>query len=132
MNNIINSSDPGMVVKETTVHLSDEKLRSVLLHTYERAQKDMSNIKFRNFYGVFLSIAGTLLLSLLTSTFGSIGTLSASIVTIIAWAIFIVSAILGFILLGISVVGKSNNNTSERDVAIDEIFKQYLFDERNE
>ena len=61
-NKIINSSDPGIVAKETTVHLSDEKLRGIMSRTYERAQKDADTIKFHKFYSVFLSIAGTLFL----------------------------------------------------------------------
>ena len=69
LNNIIEQSDPGIVAKETPVRLSDEKLRNMLSRTYERAQKDVRKPKLCKFFGVFLSIAGTLLLSLLTSTF---------------------------------------------------------------
>ena len=47
-NSIIEQSDPGIVAKETPVRLSDEKLKNMLSRTYERAQKDMSVVKFRN------------------------------------------------------------------------------------
>ena len=102
-NNIIEQSDPGIVAKETPVRLSDEKLRNMLSRTYERAQKDMSVVKFRKFYSVFLSVAGTLFLSLLTSTFGAVGKISAEAVTVIAWIICIGSAVIGFFLMGLTV-----------------------------
>ena len=38
VNSIINQDDLGIVVKESVIHLSDEKLNNVLLRTYERAQ----------------------------------------------------------------------------------------------
>ena len=79
-NKIINSSDPGIVAKETTVHLSDEKLRGIMSRTYERAQKDADTIKFHKFYSVFLSIAGTLFLSLLTSSFNDLGNIKSDTV----------------------------------------------------
>lgn len=125
-NNIIEQSDPGIVAKETPIRLSDEKLRNMLSRTYERAQKDMSATKFRNFYSVFLSVASTLFLSLLTSTFGAIGKISAEFVTGIAWTICIVSALLGFILMGLTVSDKMKNDTNERDKAVDEVFNQYF------
>lgn len=128
-NKIINSSDPGIVAKETTVHLSDEKLRVIMSRTYERAQKDADTIKFHKFYSVFLSIAGTLFLSLLTSSFNDLGNIKSDTVTIIAWILCGVSAILGFILMGIHVADKTKNHTIERDKAVDEIFKQNFFRE---
>jgi len=121
-NNIIEQSDPGIVAKETPVRLSDEKLRSMLSRTYERAQKDLSAPKLRNHYSIFLSIAGTLFLSLLTSTFGPIGSMSAENVTIFAWVICIVSALLGFVLMGMAVSQKTQSDTSARDAAVSEVF----------
>lgn len=55
-NSIIEQSDPGIVAKETLIRLSDEKLKNMLSRTYERAQKDMSVVKFRNYYSISLSI----------------------------------------------------------------------------
>lgn len=124
--NIIEQSDPGIVAKETPVRLSDEKLRNMLSRTYERAQKDMSTTKLRKYYSVFLSVAGTLFLSLLTSTFGAIGNISAEVVTKFAWAICIISAVLGFILMGMTVSEKTKNDTSDRDQAVNEVFEQYF------
>lgn len=125
-NNIIEKSDPGIVAKETPVRLSDEKLRNMLSRTYERAQKDMSAIKFPKFYSVFLSISGTLFLSLITSTFSSVGKINASVVTGIAWGICISSAILGFILMGITVTNKTKSDTLKRDEAVNEVFEKYF------
>lgn len=125
-NNIIEQSDPGIVAKETPVRLSDEKLRNMLSRTYERAQKDMSAVKFRKFYSIFLSVAGTLFLSLLTSTFGSVGKISAGAVTVIVWMVCIGSAVIGFILMGLTVSEKTKNDTADRDKAVDEVFNQYF------
>lgn len=125
-NGIIEQSDPGIVAKETPVRISDEKLKNMLSRTYERAQKDMSVVKFRNYYSVFLSIAGTLFLSLLTSTFGAVGNISAECVTKFAWITCIASATLGFVLMGMTVSDKTKNDTSERDQAVSEVFELYF------
>ena len=71
--NIIDTKDEGIVVKEIPISISDEKLRNSLSCAYEEAQKDMSTFHFYNLYSVFLSIASTLFLSLLTSDFHAIG-----------------------------------------------------------
>lgn len=54
--NIIDTKDEGIVVKETPISISDEKLRNSLSRAYEEAQKDMSTFHFYNLYSVFLSI----------------------------------------------------------------------------
>ena len=123
---IIDSSEHGIVVKETSVYLSDEKLRSVLSRMYERAQKDASSSKLRKFYNVFLSIAGTLFLTLLTADFKSLGTVDAKIIEFVAWGICIGAAGFGFVLMGLTVSWKTRNDTSERDKAVKEVFEQHL------
>ena len=123
---IIDTKDPGIVVKETSIRLSDEKFKNALSRTYEKAQSDASAIKFRKYFGVFLSIAGTLFLSLLTATFGAVGMISAAWVTGIAWFICIGSAILGFILMGMCVTEKMKTDTSLRDEAVNEIFEEFV------
>ncbi len=125
-NNIIDHTDHGIVVKESPIHLSDEKLRNVLLRTYERAQQDAHDIKLHNFYGVFLSVAGTLFLTLLTSSFHALGSICAETVTTIVWIICAVSALAGFILLAAHVSEKIKSDTSKRDKAVDEIFEQHF------
>ena len=123
--NIIDKSDPGIVMQETTISLSDEKFKSILLKTYERAQADMNKPSLSKHYSILLSIAGTLFLTLLTSDFGSIGKIEADIVTLCARIIFVICAVGGFILMAITVSKKTKNSTEERDKAISEIFESH-------
>lgn len=125
-NNIIDKNMPGIIVTETPVTISDEKLRGILLRTYERAVQDMSKKKAAKYYGMFLSVAGTLLIALLTSSFKPLGSMKAETVTVLAWIIMIVSAIIGFILLSKSVSTKLQQDTHDRDRAIDEIIENNL------
>lgn len=124
--NIIDTKDEGIVVKETPISISDEKLRNSLSRAYEEAQKDMSTFHFYNLYSVFLSIASTLFLSLLTSDFHAIGAITADQVTIGAWVICIGSGFLGGILACYKVSQKTKNDTSNRDVAVKKVFTQYI------
>jgi len=123
-NNIIETSDPGIVVKEIPIKLSDEKFKNALSRTYERAQKDTEKPNFKKAYSVFLSIAGTLFLSLLTSKFQKIGQVSANAVTCIVWIACVFCAVLGFILMGLRVSEKVHSDTGVRDSAVDEIFNE--------
>ncbi len=123
--NIISTSEL-CVVKETPVHLSDEKLRTALSRAYEKAQQDMNEFKLHKYYGVFLSIAGTLFLSLMTSQFKPIGQISAQTVTYGVWCLFIGCTILGVILAIINISEITRNNTNKRDKAVDEIVRQYI------
>ena len=124
-NNIIDKSAPGIVIQETQISLSDEKLRSILQRTYEAALKDANAPKYYKYYGVFLSIAGTLLITLLTSSFNNIGRLSATTVTTIVWIVLLVCTVVGFVLLGIAVRKKVNDDMTARDQAIKEIFESH-------
>ena len=74
----------------------------------------------------FLSIAGTLFLSLMTSQFKPIGQISAQIVTYGVWCLFIGCTILGVILAIINISEITRNNTNKRDKAVDEIVRQYI------
>lgn len=125
-NNIIDHTDSGIVIKESPIHLSDEKLRNILLRTYEHAQQDSQSVKLHKFYGVFLSIAGTLFLTLLTSSFHAFGSISSEMVTTFVWIICIASALFGFVLLAVHVSERMQSDTSKRDKAVDEIFEQYF------
>ena len=97
-NNIIKQSNQGIVMEETPVTLSDEKLNGILLRTYEKAVADVSTWRFYKLYSVLLSIAGTLFVSLFTSTFNGIGTIDSERVRDIVIILTIVSAIFGFVL----------------------------------
>lgn len=124
--NIIDTKDEGIVVKEIPISISDEKLRNSLSCAYEEAQKDMSTFHFYNLYSIFLSIASTLFLSLLTSDFHAIGSITAEKVTIGAWVICISSGFLGAILACYKVYSKTKNDTSNRDVAVKKVFTQHI------
>lgn len=124
--NIIDTKDEGIVVKETPIRISDEKLRNALSRVYEEAQKDMSKFHFYNLYSVFLSIASTLFLSLLTSDFHAIGSATAETVTIFAWIACIGSGFLGAILASCKVSQKTKNDTSDRDDAVEKVFNQHI------
>ena len=123
---IIDTNDEGIVVKETPISISDEKLKNSLSRAYEEAQKDMSEFHFYNLYSVFLSIASTLFLSLLTSDFHSIGSMTAEKVTYGAWIICIVSGVLGGILACCKISQKTKNDTSNRDDAVKKVFDQHI------
>lgn len=124
-NRIIDPSE-AEIVKEKGIYLSDEKLRGMLARSYERAQEDEETFKLYKFYGVFLSIAGTLFLTLLTASFSPIGNLSAKELTIFAWVVCIVCAVLGFILMGVFVSSKKKRDTRTRDDAVDEVYVQCI------
>lgn len=124
--NIIDTKDEGIVVKETPISISDEKLRNSLSRAYEEAQKDMSEFHFYNLYSVFLSIASTLFLSLLTSDFHAISSLTAEQVTIGAWVICIGAGFLGGILACYKISKKTKNDTSNRDDAVKKVFDQHI------
>ena len=49
---IIDSSDSGIVVTETKITISDEKLNRMLLIAYEAAQKDNNKFRLHSLWGV--------------------------------------------------------------------------------
>ena len=124
--NIIDTKDEGIVVKETLISISDEKLKNSLSRAYEEAQKDMSKFHFYNLFSVFLSIAGTLFLSLITSNFNAIGSITSETVTIGAWAICIISGFSGVILACYKVSQRTKNDTSSRDNAVKKVFHEHI------
>ena len=63
--NIIDTKDEGIVVKETPISISDEKLRNSLSRAYEEAQKDMSTFHFYNLYSYNILVANVYQLYLL-------------------------------------------------------------------
>lgn len=125
---IIDSSDPGIVVEEQKVSLSDEKLKRVMATMYEHGLKDGKDFSLSNHYGIFLSIAGTLIVTLLSSEFKAIAGLSVNIITGVMWCICIVS-----LLIGIGLLVLRGNNTvasysEKREMAVNEVFNKELRD----
>lgn len=125
INNIIKQANQGIVLEETPVILSDEKLQSILLHTYEKAVCNATEWHWYNLYGILLSISGTLLLTIFTSTYNEIGPFKATDIKMFVIVLTIVTAILGFIFLGVSVNKKTKNDTETRDSSIKEIMDKY-------
>lgn len=125
-NKIIDTKDEGIVVKETMIRISDEKLKNLLSRAYEEAQKDMSRFHFYNLYSVFLSMAGTLFLTLLTSDFHELGSVPEETVTVCVWGVCIGLAVLGSILACCKISQKTNNNTDDRDNAVKKVFNQHI------
>lgn len=128
---IIDISDPGIVFKETQITISDEKLNSMLLSAYEAAQKDSNKFKLHSLWGICWSIAGTLLMSLLTSTFNKIGSIEANVVTNWAIALCALFAFLGLLLAIWRINEKSSIDTENRDNAVNKIYKDSLDDPKN-
>ena len=124
-NSIINQTNQGIVLEETQITLSDEKLNGMLLHTYEKAVADTTKWKFYKLYGVLLSVAGTLFISVLTSTFNNIGQLNSDIVRIFVICLTIITAIVGFVFLGISINQKKKSDTEVRDTTIKKVISDY-------
>jgi len=85
-----------------------------------------SVVHFYNLYSVFLSIASTLFLSLLTSDFHAIGSITAEKVTSGAWIVCIGSGLLGTFLACYKVSQKTKNDTSNRDDAVEKVFNQHI------
>lgn len=124
-NTIIKQTNQGIVLEETPVTLSDEKLQSILLRTYEKANSDATKWHWYKLYGVFLSVAGTLFLTIMTSSFNKIGDIEPNIVKCCVIIITIIAAVLGFVFLGVSVNRKKKNDTETRDASIQEIMEKY-------
>ena len=77
--------------------------------------------KWYDYFTVGFSIAGTILLALLTATFNDIGSISSHTVTTIAWVIFGISFSYGVVALIAKLISISNNTSNEhkeRDKAI--------------
>ena len=123
---IIDSSDSGIVVTETKITISDEKLNRMLLIAYEAAQKDDNKFRIHSLWGVCWSIAGTLLMALLTSSFNKIGSVDASTVTNWAIVLCIIFAVVGLGLAIWRINDRSSNDTEGRDNAVKKIISEYL------
>ncbi|MCU6724516.1 Uncharacterised protein [uncultured Clostridium sp.] len=123
---IIDSSDTGIVVTETKVTISDEKLNRMLSKTYEAAQKNSNKFKLHSLWSVCWSITGTLCMSLLTSSFNEIGSIDARSVTNWAIALCILFGIAGLVLVIWRINDKSSNDTESRDKAVNEIIEAFL------
>ena len=117
--------DSEIIMREMSITLTDEKMKGILLHTYERASKEANKWHFYKLYSTFLSIGGTLLVALFTSSFNDILMLKAETIKNITVFLMIAFLLAGFICLGISVNQKKKSDMDMRDKAIEEVFKEY-------
>lgn len=124
-NNIIETSEAEIVIRETPIRLSDEKLKSALLRAYEKGQENATKPKFHNHFWEFLSVAVSLLYTLLTSEFKSVGCVSSDFFKYFTIVLFIACATIGIILMLIAFNEKTKSKTEERDIAVNDIFKLY-------
>ena len=130
-NNLSLISDDKIVVQERSIQVTDEKLNRLLLTTYEKARKDANSFKLYNHYGVFFSIAGSLIVTLLTSTFHDFEKISSKTLTGIAWVVFAVSLIIGIVLALIRASKQGSDEHDERDKTVGEILEGIVSDEGN-
>ena len=110
-----------IVCTETEITITNEKLKNTLSGIYETARDDANKKKWYDYFTVGFSIAGTILLALLTATFNDIGSISSHTVTTIAWVIFGISFSYGVVALIAKLISISNNTSNEhkeRDKAI--------------
>ena len=125
LNAVITSSD-SIVCKETQIKISDEKIKSLLSKVYEIARKDASRFRLYNHYPAFFSVGFTIFLTIISSEFKSIGTVSGDTVHTIAIVLCIICIAL-CVILAIIKGAKSNSNTNdERDAAISEVLSKLM------
>ena len=130
-NNLSLISNDKIIVQERSIQVTDEKLNRLLLTTYEKARKDANTFKLYNHYGVFISIAGSLIIPLLTSTFHDFGKISGKTLTGITWGLFAASLIFGIILALIRASKQGSDEHDERDKTVGEIIEKIVSEEGN-
>ena len=120
-NNLIDTSLGDIVIQEKPIRVTDEKLSNMLSKTYEQARKDACKFKFYKHYGVFLSMAGTLFITLLTTTFHDFLGIDSKTISAIFWVAFVLTLITGIILAVICASKQRNDENDERDLAVEKI-----------
>ena len=108
-----------IVVENQNVKLSDDKLYIIQLKTYELAEINTKQFRLSNLWPTCLSIAGTLLLTLLTSEFHSVGKLDSEKVTIVAGCLMAIFLVLGIVFLIHLHNSDNSSHNKERDEAIE-------------
>lgn len=125
-NSKLSISNPPISIKSTPISLSDDTLKLMMIQSYESAQKNESKLKPSKCAGILLSIAGTLLVSLITSSFKSIGQIPEDVVRRIAIIVCLVCGIGGIALLIIRSVNRLKVSTEERDKSIQDIISKHM------
>lgn len=124
--NSITTSADRIICSETTIQLTDEKLKNLLSRIYEKARRDAIRLKVYRYYDVLFSVAFTLVMSLLTANFKSIMNIKADVITRIAQISAAICFVLGLAFCLISVTKRHESETKERDSAVDERLSEIL------
>lgn len=121
------TSSERIVCKETPITLSDEKLKRLLSSIYERARQDANVFHLYKHYGIFLSMGGSLLLTLLTTErFISLGGASGNTIRLILGIVCAVSLLFGLILAISGISQRLKNENSDRDEAINDSLREII------
>lgn len=128
-NSLIDTSGGEFVIQEKSIHVTDEKLNRMLSDTYECARKDAKRFRWYDHYGVFFSIAGALIVPLLTSNFRDFDFIEGQTLNGIAWLVCVLSLIIGVILTIVRASNNGANEVDDRNNAVDRIMSGILNDE---
>lgn len=123
MNNIIDNNSDGIVATETKITISDEKLNSMLSKTYEMATIEANEFKIHSLWSICWSIAGTLFITILTSSFNGIGSIGADTINNWAIGICIFAFLAGLILIIWRLNDKTSTNFTKRNETVQQILR---------
>lgn len=112
-------ADEDIIVKSQNVKMSDDKLYRIQQKTYEFAEENANKFRLTNCWSVFASIGLTLFLTLITSEFQGIGSLSSNTVKWIAIIICAICLLLAFVLLVKMHNSSDPTHNEEREIAIE-------------
>lgn len=112
-----------IVIEDKRLHISDEKIRSSLEKSYEAARIDARKFKFYKAFGIFFSVAFSLLIALLTAEFKALGGISANCMMWIAIVLCSGCFITGVVLVVLYVFHKDKSLFVERDEAVSKLLQ---------
>ena len=130
-NNKLSISNPPISIKSTPISLSDDTLKLMMIQAYESAQRNESSFSISKCAGILLSIAGTLIVALITSSFKAIGQIPAEMVRWIAIIVCIVCGIVGVAILSVRYANRLKTSTSKRDDSIQKILTEQMGQKEN-
>jgi len=120
----LDTAGNNFAVKSDNILASEDKLKITLNSVYEAARKNSTKFHITSCYSVLFSISFTLLVTLFTSNFKAIGSVTAESVTVIAWVAFLACLVLGIICLVLFYRGTHSNWEEERDKTVNSKIEQ--------
>ena len=124
----IQLSAGSLVCRETTIHLSDVKLKTSLSNIYEKAAKDSKKTSFSTFFQIPLSMSGTLFLTSLTSEFKGIWNFSGEEVGKTVIFLTLAFLVLGLCMFTKYLTKKYEDTTELRDNAVKQEMKNIIIE----